>query len=166
LQRVFIKDIGSLHGTFYNDTRLKKHQSQAVKNGDLIQFGVPIDRGSDTCPPCIMRATIQFGALRYASTLLSSSPLFNYPSNMPIVLLKARPFSECQTIAMRKLVLKKIMLSEAAPKFYETTVYVRTQTASPLEIPLLLLRYLTTKWTRHPPNPKSVQNQPGLFKAK
>ncbi|KAM0248642.1 hypothetical protein ACHAQJ_009384 [Trichoderma viride] len=62
-QRVFIKDIGSLHGTFYNDTRLKKHQSQAVKNGDLIQFGVPIDRGSDTCPPCIMRVALQFGAL-------------------------------------------------------------------------------------------------------
>ncbi|KAL7786642.1 hypothetical protein V8C37DRAFT_391959 [Trichoderma ceciliae] len=62
-QRVFIKDIGSLHGTYYNNNRLKKHQAQAVKDGDLIQFGIPIDRGLDTCPPCTMRVAVQFGAL-------------------------------------------------------------------------------------------------------
>ncbi|KAM0451315.1 hypothetical protein ACHAO4_005987 [Trichoderma viride] len=60
---VFIKDIGSLHGTFFNNTRLKKHQAQVIKDGDLIQFGIPIDRGSETNPACIMRAGIQFGSL-------------------------------------------------------------------------------------------------------
>lgn len=69
MQRVFIKDIGSLHGTFYNDTRLKKHQAQAVKNGDLIQFGIPIDRGSETNPPCIMRARVEFGTARYVTNV-------------------------------------------------------------------------------------------------
>ncbi|KAM0481450.1 hypothetical protein ACHAPX_003558 [Trichoderma viride] len=58
---VFIKDIGSLHGTFFNNTRLKKHQAQVIKDGDLIQFGIPIDRGSEVNSACIMRAGIQFG---------------------------------------------------------------------------------------------------------
>ncbi|KAL7927852.1 hypothetical protein ACQKWADRAFT_278019 [Trichoderma austrokoningii] len=58
---VFIKDIGSLHGTFFNNTRLKNHQAQALKDGDLIQFGIPIERGSEISPPCIMRAGIQLG---------------------------------------------------------------------------------------------------------
>ncbi|KAL7938908.1 hypothetical protein V8C35DRAFT_90714 [Trichoderma chlorosporum] len=58
---VFIRDVGSLHGTFYNDTRLKPHQIQAVKDGDRIRFGIPVDRGSDTCPPCIMQVAVQFG---------------------------------------------------------------------------------------------------------
>ncbi|RFU77589.1 hypothetical protein TARUN_4671 [Trichoderma arundinaceum] len=62
-QRVFIKDVGSLHGTFYNNNRLKKHQAQALKDGDHIQLGIPIDRGSETCPACIMRVAIQFGNL-------------------------------------------------------------------------------------------------------
>lgn len=69
MQSVFIQDIGSLHGTFYNDTRLKKHQAQAVKDGDIIQFGIPIDRGSETNPPCIMRTGIQFGTPRYVPIL-------------------------------------------------------------------------------------------------
>ncbi|UKZ77893.1 hypothetical protein TrVFT333_005621 [Trichoderma virens FT-333] len=59
------RDVGSLHGTFYNDTRLKPHQIQAVKDGDLIRFGIPVDRGSDTCPPCTMQATVQFGPQGY-----------------------------------------------------------------------------------------------------
>ncbi|KAL7942437.1 hypothetical protein V8C42DRAFT_332433 [Trichoderma barbatum] len=58
-QSVFIKDSGSLHGTYCNDTRLKPHQIQALRNGDQIRFGIPVDRGSDTCPPCIMRVDLQ-----------------------------------------------------------------------------------------------------------
>ncbi|KAL6859703.1 hypothetical protein J3F83DRAFT_322973 [Trichoderma novae-zelandiae] len=59
-QRVFIRDVGSLHGTFYNETRLQKHQVQALKDGDVLQFGIPIARGSDTCPPCKMRVDVEY----------------------------------------------------------------------------------------------------------
>ncbi|KAL7909715.1 hypothetical protein GGI35DRAFT_395687 [Trichoderma velutinum] len=58
---VFIRDVGSLHGTFYNDTRLKPHQIQAVKDGDQIRFGIAVDRGSDICAPCTMQVGVQFG---------------------------------------------------------------------------------------------------------
>ncbi|KAL6692483.1 hypothetical protein J3F84DRAFT_382816 [Trichoderma pleuroticola] len=58
---VFIRDVGSLHGTFYNDTRLKPHQIQAVKDGDQIRFGIAVDRGSDICAPCTMEVGVQFG---------------------------------------------------------------------------------------------------------
>ncbi|KKO97142.1 hypothetical protein THAR02_10753 [Trichoderma harzianum] len=58
---VFLSDVGSLHGTFYNDTRLKPHQIQAIKDGDLIRFGIPVDRGSDICAPCIMEVGVEFG---------------------------------------------------------------------------------------------------------
>jgi pSer/pThr/pTyr-binding forkhead associated (FHA) protein len=71
MQSVFIKDIGSLHGTFFNNTRLKKHQAQVIKDGDLIQFGIPIDRGSEVNSACIMRAGIQFGTSRYVTSLQS-----------------------------------------------------------------------------------------------
>ncbi|KAL7959577.1 hypothetical protein V8C34DRAFT_313251 [Trichoderma compactum] len=57
---VFLRDVGSLHGTFYNDTRLKPHQIQAIKDGDLIRFGIPVDRGSDICAPCTMEVGVQF----------------------------------------------------------------------------------------------------------
>ncbi|KAL7820349.1 hypothetical protein V8C44DRAFT_79538 [Trichoderma aethiopicum] len=59
-QRVFVRDVGSLHGTYYNETRLQKHQSQALKDGDVLQFGIPIARGSDTCPPCKMRVGVEY----------------------------------------------------------------------------------------------------------
>ncbi|KAK5987511.1 hypothetical protein PT974_11642 [Cladobotryum mycophilum] len=61
-QKIILKDVGSLHGTFCNNTRLGQNQGHALQTGDVIQFGIPIDRGHDTFPPCNLRAAIEFGA--------------------------------------------------------------------------------------------------------
>lgn len=103
-QRVFLKDIGSLHGTFINNTRLKKLQAQAVKDGDYIQFGIPVDRGTDTCPPCIMRVTVQYGAPKYVSLFLKGLYTTSQTnlSDMSLALSKAQLSSESLMIATMK----------------------------------------------------------------
>ncbi|KAF7552623.1 hypothetical protein G7046_g7357 [Stylonectria norvegica] len=60
-QKVYIKDIGSLHGTFQNEQRLAKNIPALLATGDLIRFGISIDRGSDRYPPCVMEARMRFG---------------------------------------------------------------------------------------------------------
>ncbi|KAL7814071.1 hypothetical protein V8C26DRAFT_429998 [Trichoderma gracile] len=80
-QRVFIKDVGSLHGTFYNDTRLQKHQSQALKDGDVLQFGIAIARGSDTCPPCKMRVGVEYRPCSSVQRALQGPTVFRVPDD-------------------------------------------------------------------------------------
>ncbi|KAJ3482047.1 hypothetical protein NLG97_g7671 [Lecanicillium saksenae] len=61
LQTVFIRDVGSLHGTYHNDTKLRQGQSQALSNGDLLKFGISIDRGHENFPQCTMKVGLEFG---------------------------------------------------------------------------------------------------------
>ncbi|KAI1778644.1 hypothetical protein F4818DRAFT_406673 [Hypoxylon cercidicola] len=58
---VFIKDIGSLHGTFHaprggNGTENRLEQQQLVKlsSGDSLRFGTDIFRSKETFPPCVV----------------------------------------------------------------------------------------------------------------
>ncbi|OAA57721.1 FHA domain protein [Cordyceps fumosorosea ARSEF 2679] len=60
---VFIRDIGSLHGTFHNDTKLQKDQFQAVRDGDSLKFGIYIDRGDQVFPQCATNVSLQFGQI-------------------------------------------------------------------------------------------------------
>ncbi|KAK8071203.1 forkhead associated domain-containing protein [Apiospora hydei] len=64
---LFIKDIGSLHGTFVakKDTptlekRLTEHDSAELVSGDKIRFGIEILRGRDTFPPCEVDVTMEW----------------------------------------------------------------------------------------------------------
>lgn len=61
---MYIKDIGSLHGTFKNEQRLSKNVPSSVGTGDIIRFGISIDRGADRYPPCTMEARVKFGTAR------------------------------------------------------------------------------------------------------
>ncbi|KAI8958519.1 hypothetical protein F5Y11DRAFT_336023 [Daldinia sp. FL1419] len=56
---VYIKDIGSLHGTFHiphggvdKETRLEMHRPVRLSNGDRLRFGTDIFRSKETFPPC------------------------------------------------------------------------------------------------------------------
>lgn len=60
-QTVFIRDVGSLHGTYHNDTKLREGQSQALSDGDLLKFGISIDRGRENFPQCTMKVALDFG---------------------------------------------------------------------------------------------------------
>ncbi|KAM0339983.1 hypothetical protein ACHAPU_010700 [Fusarium lateritium] len=61
-QKVFLKDTGSLHGTYKNDARMINDVSSEVINGDRIKFGAIIERGVHRYPPCIVRTSIKFGS--------------------------------------------------------------------------------------------------------
>ncbi|OTA82494.1 hypothetical protein M434DRAFT_37072 [Hypoxylon sp. CO27-5] len=58
---VYIKDIGSLHGTFHTpydgirkESRLEQRKLVRMSNGDSLRFGTDIFRGSETFPPCFV----------------------------------------------------------------------------------------------------------------
>ncbi|KAG0154250.1 hypothetical protein PDIDSM_1630 [Penicillium digitatum] len=44
---VFISDCGSTHGTFLNDTKLATNMDTPLFSGDIIRFGVDVDRGQE-----------------------------------------------------------------------------------------------------------------------
>jgi len=62
-QKVYIKDNGSLHGTFKNEQRLLRGSYSTVTTGDMVKFGIPIERGMERYPPCTMKARLEFGTV-------------------------------------------------------------------------------------------------------
>ncbi|KAI0012540.1 hypothetical protein F4779DRAFT_39897 [Xylariaceae sp. FL0662B] len=81
---VFLKDIGSLHGTFYtakdaSKTRARLEKDQAVKlaTGDVLQFGIDIFRSKETFPPC----AVDFIMEESKHNLNTAVPSLDQPSN-------------------------------------------------------------------------------------
>ncbi|RSL70778.1 hypothetical protein CEP54_001642 [Fusarium duplospermum] len=62
-QKVYIKDTGSLHGTFKNEQRLLRGSFSILDTGDMVKFGIPIERGMERYPPCTMKARLEFGTV-------------------------------------------------------------------------------------------------------
>ncbi|KAK7973111.1 forkhead associated domain (FHA) and phosphopeptide binding site containing protein [Apiospora saccharicola] len=80
---VYIKDIGSLHGTFIakNDTsgpekRLDENEAAELASGDKIRFGIEILRGRETFPPCEVDVTMEW--LNTATSLHEGSASTNH----------------------------------------------------------------------------------------
>ncbi|SPJ81639.1 uncharacterized protein FTOL_09044 [Fusarium torulosum] len=61
-QKVFLKDTGSLHGTYKNDIRLETNVNSEILSGDKIKFGAVIERGLHKYPPCLINTSIKFGS--------------------------------------------------------------------------------------------------------
>ncbi|KAI0896469.1 hypothetical protein F4806DRAFT_508377 [Annulohypoxylon nitens] len=89
---VFIKDIGSLHGTFHTpvsgkESRLDQHSLVELSDGDSLRFGTDIFRASTTFPPCALeffmdiRRTIPKAQIAL-STILSTNRVFTIPDDM------------------------------------------------------------------------------------
>ncbi|KAM5352253.1 hypothetical protein ACJ41O_004976 [Fusarium nematophilum] len=62
-QKVYIKDTGSLHGTFKNGERLGRNIPFILTTGDRLRFGISIDRGKERYPPCTLEARLKFGTV-------------------------------------------------------------------------------------------------------
>jgi pSer/pThr/pTyr-binding forkhead associated (FHA) protein len=65
MQKVFLKDTGSLHGTYKNDVRLETNVNSEILNGDKVKFGAIIERGLHKYPPCLINTSIKFGSREY-----------------------------------------------------------------------------------------------------
>ncbi|KAJ4155554.1 hypothetical protein LMH87_000793 [Akanthomyces muscarius] len=73
-QKVLIQDVGSLHGTYHNDTKLQQGQAKALYHGDLLKFGIAIDRGNESFPQCTMKVGIEFGRTGDQAAIEASLP--------------------------------------------------------------------------------------------
>ncbi|PBP19493.1 FHA domain protein [Diplocarpon rosae] len=67
-QKLTIKDIGSMHGTFLNGIELTKNVPMAVSKGDILVFGTEVRRGSETFPACRFRVDRKILPFKTSST--------------------------------------------------------------------------------------------------
>ncbi|KAG6003809.1 hypothetical protein E4U21_001663 [Claviceps maximensis] len=56
-------DIGSLHGTYVNNSCIAKYQTRQLMSGDILRFGTSVQKGLDTFPACEMRVVLKRGSL-------------------------------------------------------------------------------------------------------
>ncbi|KAL4916861.1 hypothetical protein BDW62DRAFT_95940 [Aspergillus aurantiobrunneus] len=75
---LYIRDPGSMHGTWLNKDRIPLDRDIPISNGDVLTFGVEVVRGSDTFPPLGVRCECQWleapeGAVQKASHQAASN---------------------------------------------------------------------------------------------
>ncbi|KAJ5372395.1 hypothetical protein N7517_004401 [Penicillium concentricum] len=57
---VFISDCGSTHGTFLNDSKLVTDVNTPLFSGDIIRFGVDVDRGQEVFEAISVRCKVEW----------------------------------------------------------------------------------------------------------
>ncbi|KAL2873996.1 hypothetical protein SGCOL_010867 [Colletotrichum sp. CLE4] len=82
-KKLFVKDIGSLHGTYHNSLKLPLHAAKELTRGDVLKFGIDIQRSNDLFPPCTIQVDWEFDHLAKAkaSGQLSGRPSFSVPDD-------------------------------------------------------------------------------------
>jgi pSer/pThr/pTyr-binding forkhead associated (FHA) protein len=58
---VFICDCGSTHGTFVNDAKLVTNVDSPLFSGDIIRFGVSVDRGHGKLSISVFSIVVEYG---------------------------------------------------------------------------------------------------------
>ncbi|BDD60200.1 hypothetical protein MPDQ_002800 [Monascus purpureus] len=76
---VYIRDGGSLHGTWVNDQKVPIHQDVAIHSGDVLTFGAEVTRGAETFPPLKVRCECQWFDDRDGASV--SKPQKEIPTN-------------------------------------------------------------------------------------
>ncbi|RAL02064.1 FHA domain protein [Aspergillus ibericus CBS 121593] len=59
-QIVYIRDGGSMHGTWINGKRIPADEDTVIKHGDVVTFGSTVFRGTDTFPPLKVRCEFEW----------------------------------------------------------------------------------------------------------
>ncbi|PYH29834.1 FHA domain protein [Aspergillus neoniger CBS 115656] len=65
-QLVYIRDGGSMHGTWINGKRIPTEEDSVIKHDDVVTFGSTVYRGSDTFPPLKVRCEFEWPDPLYA----------------------------------------------------------------------------------------------------
>ncbi|KAF4122658.1 Forkhead associated (FHA) domain, binds pSer, pThr, pTyr [Geosmithia morbida] len=60
MKEVVLEDVGSLHGTYQNGTRLATRIPRILYSGDIVTFGMSIDRGSEKFSPYEVKVDIDW----------------------------------------------------------------------------------------------------------
>ncbi|PYI05313.1 FHA domain protein [Aspergillus sclerotiicarbonarius CBS 121057] len=65
-QIVYIRDGGSMHGTWINGKKIPPEEDTVIKHGDVVTFGSTVFRGTDTFPPLKVRCEFEWPDPLYA----------------------------------------------------------------------------------------------------
>jgi pSer/pThr/pTyr-binding forkhead associated (FHA) protein len=94
---VFVRDAGSLHGTYRRgcrgteaEVRLEQDQQVQLESGDVLRFGIDIFRSKETFPPCSVDYVVED---RMDSQLNDSTPMDVEDSTSDQAITSARSFS-------------------------------------------------------------------------
>lgn len=67
-------DVGSLHGTFVNNSRVAMHETRKLASGDVLRFGTSVQKGRDTFAACEMKIILKYGPSRYVHNQTPDTP--------------------------------------------------------------------------------------------
>ncbi|GAB0143673.1 hypothetical protein EsHS_00004181 [Epichloe bromicola] len=59
---ISVMDIGSLHGTYVNNSRIVQRQVRKLTTGDILRFGAPIQKGRDIFQACEVKVVLKQGS--------------------------------------------------------------------------------------------------------
>ncbi|KAG6012030.1 hypothetical protein E4U43_007978 [Claviceps pusilla] len=59
---ISIMDVGSLHGTFVNNSRIAMYEKRKLASGDILRFGTSVQKGRDTFAACEMKIMLKYGS--------------------------------------------------------------------------------------------------------
>ncbi|QPG97280.1 hypothetical protein C2857_006077 [Epichloe festucae Fl1] len=62
LNSISVMDIGSLHGTYVNNSRVVQRQVRKLTSGDILRFGAPIQKGRDIFQACEVKVVLKQGS--------------------------------------------------------------------------------------------------------
>lgn len=104
MTKVSIKDANSLHGTYVNKVQLDKNERRQIHTGDILTFGMTVDRGATQYHPFQVEANISFGTGVYVphESGASMSPpwlIFTHSPSSATVTYKVPDESEIEDIS-------------------------------------------------------------------
>lgn len=60
MKTVYIRDSGSMHGTFVNDKKIASDKNCTIRSGDVMTFGTSVTRGNETFKPLKVRCEYEW----------------------------------------------------------------------------------------------------------
>ncbi|KAF7121953.1 hypothetical protein CNMCM5793_009507 [Aspergillus hiratsukae] len=73
-KEIYIRDNGSMHGTWVNCKKIPADKDVPIHSGDVVIFGTEVIRGEDTYPPMRVRCECQWFDLEYVACVVLLSP--------------------------------------------------------------------------------------------
>jgi hypothetical protein len=96
---IYIRDFGSTHGTWLNNVKLITGEDTPLLSGDILRFGVDVDRGDEEFPALSVRCNVTWSESTPTTDLdiyscESSDMLYNHTAEPGPTTFESKPASE------------------------------------------------------------------------